>query len=50
MGETCEVCGEYISMLEIESGQAAEMFNPKNPEEGGVCHPNCGLSKGWEVA
>jgi hypothetical protein len=46
----CEICGEIITMLEVEMGQVAEMFNPKFPEQGGICHGECGVGNGWEVA
>lgn len=43
----CELCGEIIRPTD----EAAEMFDPAQPDdESVVCHADCGLSRGYEVA
>lgn len=44
--ERCAVCNERLPRF----GEIGEMYNPNNPDEGGVVHAQCGLSKGWEIA
>jgi hypothetical protein len=47
----CAVCGEPISMLDIEHGNIAEMYDPSDGElHSGIVHTECGLSRGWEVS
>jgi hypothetical protein len=48
----CAICGELISMREIETGNVAEMFDPKDDSfaSSGVVHAECGLQRGWQVA
>lgn len=44
LGDCC-ICGEAVTM----DDDPAEMHNPDNPEEeGGVCHGQCGIDRGWE--
>lgn len=42
----CCICGEPFGASHQE---LAEMYDPKS-KEGGLCHAECGLQKGWEVA
>jgi len=48
----CAVCGENVTVLDIEMGRAAEMFDPKDESFvlSGVVHAECGVSAGWEVS
>lgn len=44
----CEACSEP---LDVDDGNVAEMYDPKDEESGSViCHAECGLANGWEVA
>lgn len=43
----CVICSEKVT----SENDPAEMHNPDNPEEeGGICHANCGLGKGWVIS
>lgn len=51
MTDQCEICGEQIG----ESEEAAEMYDPAwgdwQPDKPNViCHAQCGLNLGFEVA
>jgi hypothetical protein len=42
----CVICGERT-----REGDVAEMHDPADPEErGGIVHPECGLSRDWQVS
>jgi len=47
-GQHCEICGERIRSDEA----MAEMYDPKAPAtvDSVICHAECGLGKGYEVA
>lgn len=43
--ECCELCGEPIT------GNKAEMYDPSDQsKESVICHPECGLSEGYDIA
>jgi hypothetical protein len=43
----CVICGEAVT----SDDDPAEMHNPDNPEEeGGICHGECGIAKGWDIS
>lgn len=43
----CDICGESIAF----SDEHAEMYDPKNPSSDSVvCHADCGLGRGLEIA
>lgn len=45
--ESCELCGERMRA----SDDKAEMWNPREPEQPSVvCHAECGIARGMEVA
>lgn len=47
----CDICHETFSMLDVEQGHIAEMFDPNDPiSKSGTVHVQCGLSKNWELA
>jgi hypothetical protein len=47
----CAVCGETVSMLDIEHGNVAEMYDPRSEElTSEIVHAECGLARGWEVS
>jgi hypothetical protein len=48
----CAVCGERLTLISIDSGQVAEMFDPTDEtmQRCGIVHAECGLSNGWEIA
>lgn len=46
----CCVCEETVTLLDVEHGNAAEMYDPTGQQEGGVCHAECGIANGLEVA
>jgi hypothetical protein len=52
--EQCVICGEMVTMLDINNGNGAEMYDERielpNQEMYGIVHTNCGLAKGWVVA
>jgi hypothetical protein len=44
----CDICGEP---LDPDNDEQAEMFNPNNPDAATViCHAQCGLNQGMEIA
>jgi hypothetical protein len=53
----CAICEESLGredtnefLRQAELGNIAEMFNPQNPDEGGIVHTECGLARDWEVS
>jgi hypothetical protein len=47
MDNRCDICGELFD----DNSQKAEMFDPEEPtDESVICHAECGLQKGFEVA
>lgn len=40
----CELCGERLD------DEVAEMYNPKVPVDSVICHGQCGIDNGLEVA
>lgn len=47
----CEICGEPITMLDVEHGEVAEMFDRTDPIGSAViCHTTCGQNKKLELA
>ena len=48
---SCAICGETVSLLDVEHGNVAEMYDPKSAElRSDVVHAECGLARGWEVS
>lgn len=46
--EKCEICGEP---MDGRANGNAEMYDPAHPEvDSVVCHADCGLARGYEVA
>lgn len=46
----CDLCGEPINW-ENPNCEAAEMWDPTKPDENSViCHADCGLNAGLELA
>lgn len=57
--QRCALCSEEISVLDVEHGNLAEMYDPaQEPNRPGyaftsdsfVVHAECGLARGWEIA
>ena len=42
----CEICGERFR----PNDERAEMYNPESDEQSVICHADCGLWRGYEVA
>ena len=44
--DRCELCGERF----YATDERAEMYDPTKDEQSVLCHAQCGLSRGMEVA
>lgn len=47
----CEICGERFSLADAERGDVAEMYDPAAADpDSKICHAECGLAAGMEIA